>query len=76
MTATGNEYNTPRAAPVLGIVLLLLNQDVSAMEKFGADRLLQDESFPLFNKDFLVHFPHATGTEQDRPGPLLSSAYN
>lgn len=62
MTATGNEYNSLRAAPVLGIVpLLLLNQDVSAMEKFRADRLLQDESFPPFNKDFLAHFPHAVG---------------
>lgn len=76
MTATGKKSNSPRAAPAFGIIPLLLNQDVTATEKFRADRLLQDESLLLFNKDFLAHFSHAEGTEQDRPGPCLSSAYN
>lgn len=48
---------------MLGIVLQLLNQDVSAMEEFRVDRLLQDESFPLFNKDFLALLLDAIGIE-------------
>lgn len=72
MTATGSEYSSPRAALVLGIVPVMLNQDVSATEKFRADRLLQDEPFLLFNKDFLAHSPYAVGTEQDRPGSWLN----
>lgn len=58
------EESSPRAALVLSIALLLpLNQDVSAMEELRVDRLLQDEPFPLFNKDFLALPLHAVGTE-------------
>ena len=58
------EESSPRAALVLGIELLPpLNQDVSAVEELRVDRLLQDEPFPLFNKDFVALLLHAVGTE-------------
>lgn len=59
-----SEESSPRAALELGITLLLpLSQDVSAMEEFRVDRLLQDEPFPPSNKDFLALLLHAVGTE-------------
>lgn len=53
----------PEGCPRLGIVLLLLNQDVSAMEEFRVDRLLQEESLPLFSKDFPALLLRAIGIE-------------